>query len=114
VAQAWKIGEEKGTGSCDMRMVVVEDRFGYKRAYWVKNEDPDSAAEEGIPVSPPNLDNLDWELVKRDLHNMLVDRGLFTWMDVQRAQNGVTASILAAMRKRTIALYRNREVERNE
>ena len=97
-----------------MRMVIVEDRFGYKRAYWIKNEEPDSAAEEGIPRSPPDLDNLDWEVVKKDLHNMLVDRGLFTWKDVQRAQNGVTASILAAMKRRVIALYRNREVEEHE
>lgn len=97
-----------------MRMVIIEDRFGYKRAYWVKNEDPDSAAEEGIPLNPPNLDLLEWEEVKRDLHNMLVDRGLFTWMDVQKAQNGVTAAILASMKKKLIAIYRNREVERNE
>lgn len=110
MAQAGKECEKESAGCLDMRIVIVEDRFGYKRAYWLKNEEPDSAAEEGIPISPPDLDLLDWETVKRDLHNMLVDRGLFTWMDVQRAQNGVTASILAAMRKRTIALYRNREV----
>jgi len=93
-----------------MRKVIKVDRFRYKRAYLVKNEDPDEKAEEGIQLNPPDLDLLEWEEVKRDLHNMLVDRGLFTWMDVQRAQNGVTASILAAMRKRLITLYKNREV----
>ena len=94
-----------------MRIVIQKDRFGYKRAYWVKNEDSDDMAEEGIPLSPPDLDLLEWEEVKKDLHNMLVDRGLFTWMDVQREQNGVTAAVLTAMRKRIIMLYRNREVD---
>jgi len=104
-------GKAQGAGGGYMRIVIKTDRFGYKRAYWVKNEDSDDVAEEGIPLNPPNLDFLEWEEVKRDLHNMLVDRGLFTWMDVQRAQNGVTSSVLAAMRKRVISLYRNREVD---
>ena len=94
-----------------MRIVIQEDRFGYKRAYWVKNEDSDDMAEQGIPLNPPDLDLLEWEEVKKDLHNTLVNRGLFTWMDVQRAQKGVTAAILAAMRKRMMMLYRNREVD---
>jgi hypothetical protein len=111
MAQIREIGYEKGAGGSDMRIVIKEDRFGYKRAYWVKNEDHDDSAEEGIPLNPPDLDLLEWEEVKRDLHNMLVDRGLFTWVDVQRAQNGVTSSILAAMRKKVISLYRNREVD---
>lgn len=111
MAQAWKTCPAQGAGGIGMRIVVVEDRLGYKRAYWVKNEDPDDMAEEGLPLNPPNLDFLEWEEVKRDLHNMLVDRGLFTWMDVQKAQNGVTSSILGAMRKRLINLYRNREVD---
>lgn len=106
-----EVSEEKGAGGRDMRMVITTDRRGYKRAWWVVDEDPDELAEEGIPLNPPDLDLLEWEEVKKSLHNMLVERGLFTWMDVQRAQSGVTGAILTAMKRRLISLYRNREVD---
>lgn len=106
-----KVSEKKGADGFGMRMVITTDRRGYKKAYWVKDEEPDELAEQGILVSPPNLDFLEWEEVKKSLHNTLVERGLFTWMDVQRAQSGVTAAILTAMKRRLISLYRNREVE---
>lgn len=106
-----EISEKESAGGRDMRKVITTDRRGFKRAWWVVDEDPDELAEQGIPLNPPDLDLLEWEEVKKTLHNMLVDRGLFTWKDVQRAQNGVTSAILTAMKRRVISLYRNREVD---
>ena len=97
-----------------MRKVITTDRFGYKCAWLVKDEDSDELADQGIPLSPPCLGLIEWEEVKRDLNNILVDRGLFTWMDVQRSQNGVTTAVLAAMRKRVITLYKVREVKTDD
>lgn len=64
--------------------------------------------ESGVPLEPPDLDQLDWATIKRDLHNALFDRGLVTWQDVQRSQNGVTTAILATVRRKLIVLYKVR------
>lgn len=84
------------------------DHRGYKRASLIRNEDPDEMAEHGIPLQPPDLDLIDWEGVRRDIHNDLVDRGLFDWADVVRAQNGLAAVIAGPIRRRLIMLYRSR------
>jgi hypothetical protein len=74
----------------------------------VRDQDPDDAAEQGILQDPPNLEELDWEGVKRDLHNALVSAGLFSWQDVQRrgAEDGLRGAILSSMKRRLINLYR--------
>ena len=89
-----------------MRRVEWTDRYGYMRAALLRDDDPDEIKEAGVHIGPPNLDRLDWDEVKRDLHNELFKRGLFTWHDVQAAQDGVKIAILAVLRKRVVNLYR--------
>lgn len=89
-----------------MRLVVWTDRAGWKRASWVRDNDPDTAAERGVPVPMPDLGSLDWEEVKKDINNMLVDQRLFTWRDVQRQQTGVTNAVRAAIVRRVVQLYK--------
>jgi hypothetical protein len=88
-----------------MRSVTWTDKHGYKHRSLVRDEDPDDAAPQGILQDPPNLEELDWEGAKRDLHNALVDAGLYSWRDVQR-QEGLRGAILSAIKKRLIYLYR--------
>ena len=80
-----------------MRRVIWEDRNGYRHASLIEEGEPDEAAEYGIPIDPPDINQIDWEEVKRKLHNELVRRGLFTYKDVQKAQRGITASIVSSM-----------------
>jgi len=90
-----------------MKIVVYEDNAGYKHRALLRDTDPDHAAPTiGIPQDPPDLDRIDWEEVKRKLHNRLVERELITWLDVQRSQNGVTSSILDVLRREVVMLYR--------
>jgi hypothetical protein len=91
-----------------MKNVVWTDEDGYKRVSLLRDRDPDHMAPEGIPLTPPDLSQLDWEEMKRELHNSLVDKKLFTWDDVQREQNGVSSAILSVMKRRMIALYRRK------
>jgi len=91
-----------------MRMVIWEDIYGYKRRSAVRDFDRDELAEYGISQDPPTLDDLDWDAIKRDLHNALVSRGIFDYNDVTRTQNGVTGAILSAMRGKLITLYKRR------
>lgn len=91
-----------------MRLVTWTDKHGLQHRSWVRDQDPDDAAPQGILQDPPNLEGIDWEEVKRDLHNALVSAGLFSWLDVQNrgAEDGLRGAILSSMKRRLINLYR--------
>ena len=96
-----------------MRHVEWTDGRGYLRRSLVRDGDADALAPLGVPQGVPDLSKIDWKDFQRDLHNELHRRGLFTWEDVQRSQNGLTGAVLATLRRRLIALYReaNRDTE---
>lgn len=94
-----------------MKLVRWTDDRGYDHLSLLRDSDPDHMASLGIPADPPNLDLLDWEEIKRDLHNELVSRELVDWKTVQQAGDGVTGAILAAIRRKVILLYRLRTTE---
>ena len=91
-----------------MRMVIWDDADGYKHRSAVRDFDSDELAMHGISQDPPTIEDLDWEAIKRDLHNSLVNRGLFDYKDLIRTQNGVTGAIMSALRGRLIELYKRR------
>lgn len=94
-----------------MRLAKWIDADGRKRQAWVKDGTPVSEVESaGIYAGPPDIDLIDWESVKRDLHNQLVERGLFSMDDVVAAQTGITGAVLTALRNRVARLYKQ-EVE---
>lgn len=76
-----------------MRIVTWTDENGYARRALLRAVDPDEAAPRiGIPMGPPNLEDLPiTDEARRDLHNALVARGLLTWADVLIQQAGLTA-----------------------
>jgi hypothetical protein len=94
-----------------VRYAEWTDDRGRLRRSLVRDGDPDALAPQGLPRGVPDLGRLDWEAVERDLHNALHRRGLYTWEDVQRAQDGVTGAVLAALRRRVTALYREAHSE---
>lgn len=89
-----------------MRLIKWTDEAGYDHLSLVRDGDPDDFAPYGIPVDPPPLDLIDWEAVKRDLHNQLVGREITTWEDVQKNQNGVTNAVRSALVRRVVELFR--------
>lgn len=88
-----------------MRTVRWVDSRGKRHVSEVRDNDPDSMGPKGIRHDPPDVEQIDWEAVKRDLHNALLDMGLITSEDITRQQVGVTSAILGVMRKRVVALY---------
>jgi hypothetical protein len=74
----------------------------------VRDGDPDEMAPQGILQDPPNLDELDWEAIKTDLHNALLDAGLISWRDVQE-KRGMRGAILSALKRPMVYLYREAE-----
>ena len=91
-----------------MKEITFTDDDGLLHKSAIRDEDPDELAHEGILQDPPNVERLDWDEIKRELHNQLVMRKLFTYDDLVRQQNGVTGAILAAMRKPVINLFKER------
>ena len=98
-------------GRCHLKLVEWEDGDGWKRLSLLREEDPDELAGKiGIPADPPDVRELDWEAVARELNNILVRDRLINWKSVQRSQNGVTTAILhCGLRKMLIQLYRQEE-----
>jgi predicted nuclease with TOPRIM domain len=75
-----------------MRQEIITDRRGYKRRVMVRDNDSDEMLEYGVPAGPPDMDSLDWERLKREINNALVDNGLFTWDDIQKSSVGLNAA----------------------
>ena len=88
-----------------MRLIKYTDDNGYKHLKWVRDHDPDSAS--GIPGDPPDLNNLDWEEIKKELHNSLVEKGLVDWSAVQASQTGLSSTIVTVLKRRLIIMYRS-------
>ena len=91
-----------------MKEILWTDRRGYRHRSLIRDDDDESDAPLGLRRDPPNIEDLDWEGVKKDLHNKLVDQGLCSWRDVQQ-RGGLRGAIVSALKRRLVALYR--EVE---
>ena len=88
-----------------MKRVEWTDEKGWKRARLVQDEIL-QPVDEGVPLEPPDIERMDWNGIKRDLHNELFVRGLIDWQAVQQSRDGLTAAILAAIRRPLQNLYR--------
>lgn len=65
----------------------------------------ESKPEYGIPVGPPDISLIDWELLKREVNDILVKAGVSTWTEL--TQSTVAMPELANLMKRHVAaLYR--------
>lgn len=89
-----------------MKLVKWTDKRGYKHLSLLRDDDPDSMAPHGIRRDPPDINQLDWQQIKKDLHNALVERKLSDWRDVQRSKDGITSAILGVLRRKLSNLYR--------
>ena len=94
-----------------MRRVEWTDRNGYRHASLVRDEDPDSLAEAGVPQDPPDLERLDWEGLRRDIHNALAEAGILNWEDLQRTNANLQAIACRALKRHLVQLYRTDDQE---
>ncbi len=66
-----------------MREVVYEDKHGYLRRVLIRDEDSEEMAPYGVPLGPPDVEMFDWERIKRDINNYLVQNKIETRLDLQ-------------------------------
>ena len=91
-----------------MRLVQWTDEEGYYRLSYVRDEDPDELATQGVPAGPPDINSLDWESIKREIHNRLVSERLLSWKDVQRSQNAVSNIVNVEVKRKILVLFRQK------
>ena len=91
-----------------MRQVIWTDDKGFKKVVMLRDSDPDSMARAGIPVRLP-VDDLDWNAIKRDLNNILIDRGVFTLDDVKASKSGLHNAITYALLRKLTKAYKEKE-----
>lgn len=91
-----------------MKLVKWTDSEGWKHLSLLRDDDPPQMAIQGINRDPPDINQLDWNEIKRDLHNELVGRGLSDWREVQKRQGDLTGAIQAVLRRRLKLLYRSK------
>jgi len=94
-----------------MRTVTWTDGDGLQhRALCRDTDDNSHAREHGIRLDPPDvIAGIDWTQVARDLHNQLVARRLATLDDVRASQDGLTAAVLAALKRKVVELYQSQQ-----
>ena len=88
-----------------MRLVNWTDEKGFVHRAIVPDHATNEMASYGVPAGPPELAQLDWDAIKKEINNALVTHGLFTWDDVQKDPNGVGIA-LSIFKRHLIALYR--------
>lgn len=94
----------------NMKKVVWEDENGFNHHSLINNNMPMSDVQKGLLLDPPDITKLDWEEIVRDLHNLLVARGLKTMKDVNELQT-LNNSILTVIAPRISKLYREQAYE---
>lgn len=88
-----------------MKQVTWTDKRGYKRVSLLRDNDSESNPEIGLPIKTIDVAEVDWEKVQRELHNALVDRGLLSWMDVQK-NGGLRNAITSTIQQEIVRLYK--------
>jgi len=89
-----------------MKLQLFEDRAGYMRGSLIRDSDGPEMAPFGIQVSSPDLDLLNWEGIKQEVHNALMRAELFTWEDVIQGQNMVSGIVCRIVKAHIIRQYR--------
>jgi len=90
-----------------LKKVTWTDGSGKNHISLIRDADNETVATtgHGLSLDPPDVWNIDWNAVKLDLHNELVNRGLLTHADVVKQQSGVSGAVLSALRRRILTLY---------
>lgn len=86
-----------------MKLVTYEDTNGRKHKSLIRDNDNDPSI--GLLQSPPDLEQLDWEVIKTTLHNLLLEKSILTMSDAQHKQTEFNQCVLVAVAKPLMRLY---------
>lgn len=90
-----------------MKLLTFTDADGFSHKSLVRDNDTDPSI--GLIQSPPDLRQLDWEAIVKNIHNALLERELFTIQDVQIRSTEFNQIILAKVVKPIFHLYQKEQ-----
>jgi predicted nuclease with TOPRIM domain len=67
-----------------MKPVVYTDKNGFLRRVLIKDDDGLEMAEFGLPAGPPDINMIDWEVIKKLVNNAFVENEIYTLADLQK------------------------------
>lgn len=95
-----------------MKLVEYTDEDGKQQISIVRDTDTDMLSA-GIRIEPPPLDDI-LDEAKVELHNELVKRKLFTYLDFQKRPDELGAAINKVVTQKIIARLRQIEKQNKE
>lgn len=108
-----KDGRENDESRISMKLVITEDKRGYLHRYYITDDMKEKDAEKGIPDDPIDVEQLDWDEIKRELHNLLVKRAIINIKDVPTMRH-LSNTILSVLQPRLVGLYKLKNAELNK
>lgn len=93
-----------------MKQVKWVDEKGWKHVSIVQDNAKPEQYAKGLPTDPPDMKSINWETVARDLNNILIDRNLLSYADLQRPNNGLENAVRSILLKEIILLFKLLEV----
>ena len=90
-----------------MKLLTYTDTNGFKHKSLVRDIDTDPSI--GLLKSPPDLNQLDWHVIRLTLHNLLLDKGIITLEDAQLRQAEFNQCVLIAVAKPLFRLYQQEQ-----
>ena len=89
-----------------MKTYIYVDEHGYNHRALAQSQE---LVKQGISQDPPDINLLDWESIKRDLHNELLKRRVINYSDIQAGQHILSSIVKTVIVKRLVKLYRGVE-----
>jgi len=86
---------------------VTYDEDGWLRRSHVLDTMSALDAHKGVPSNPPDITQLDWNEIKRELNNLLIQRGLIERNDLNgQGINLLRSAVQSVITKKIIMLYK--------
>jgi predicted nuclease with TOPRIM domain len=82
----------------------VDENDGKTKQSFITDDMSHYDVDKGIPYNPPDLSRIDWGLVEKELHNLLLERGLITLQDI--TEKGLSNAILLVVQPKIQQLYK--------
>ena len=84
-----------------MKIVIYKDNDGKLHKYLIRDTDPESNAQEGLPLDPPMIDDI-LESAKVCLHNELILRDLCDHESLSKNVGALSSAVKKCITKNII------------
>lgn len=90
-----------------MKVVTYEDEDGWLRQSMIKDNMHISEGPKGIPNNPPDISQLDWTQIQKELNRLMIKRKLISMKDLQGGGHRLLENaVMLAVLKPIVELYK--------